>query len=330
MASSDSSGQRSAAKRQRIQSGAAAGSDAAAAAAPLSGIAVFVRRNSLQSGAQLDAWKRSLPALGAAVLESEAACSTATHAVVPTGSKGGWACLPGALRPGSGSVPAGLHYVTEHWMAACIRSRARMPEHDFVPAAALTAPAAAPAAAAAAQAVAAAALPAVVSPAAVPPAAAEAAAMAEAGAGVAEAGGSCGPAESGSMGGGGGSDPEDSSGEEADLDEEEDGDSDPGRCSGWYAREAGQLVFAPERHADDERTATLLTWNIWCSCVINKLAKATCCRPAALFSWSAAAWSWRLHGMRAAVLAVPRTTHAPAPSAAGTHWTGSDLEHSTL
>lgn len=272
MASSVSSGQRSAAKRQRQSGAAAAGSDAAAAAAPLAGIAVFVRRNSLQSGAQLDAWKRSLPSLGAVVLESEAVCSTATHAVVPTGSKGGWACLPQALRPGSGSAPAGLHYVTDHWVAACIRSRDRMPEQHFVPAAALAAPAVAAAAAAAAQRVAAASFPAAALPAAVPTAAAEAAAMAEAGAAAAEAGG---PAQSGSMGGGGGSDPEDSSGEEAELDEQEDGDSDPGRCSGWYARKAGQLVFTPERHVDDERTATLLTWNIWCGCVMYKLAKGT-------------------------------------------------------
>ncbi|PRW33603.1 heme oxygenase isoform B [Chlorella sorokiniana] len=251
-------------KRQRSSgsggSGAAAGIGAAATG-PLAGVAVFVQRNSLQSGAQLDAWKRSLPALGGALIESEAAYSDATHALVPSGSKGGWPCLPQTLQPGSAAMPAGLHYVTEHWLAACIRNRARMPEHDFAPAAAVAAAAAGPPMAkvqeqgAAAAALQAAALPS--SPAA---AAATSPIAAVAAVDAAEAGSGSVPAESGGNGGGG-SDPDDSSGEEAEDGGE--GSGDPGRCSAWYAREAGQMAFAPERHEDDNRTCTLLSWNIW-------------------------------------------------------------------
>ncbi len=235
------------AKRQRVQKGrggAAAASGVAAAARPLAGVAIYVRRSSLRSDAQLKAWKGSLPGLGAAIIDTDAACSAATHALVPDGGKGGWGCLPAALQPGSASVPAGLHYVTEQWMAACITKQARMPEGDFAPA------------------------PAAVGqvPTLVPVAAAAAGAAtqraAEATAAVAAAGGSNGPAVGGSNGGSGGgsSDSEDSSGEQ----EEGEEGGDPARCTQWYAWEAAQLVCAPKRRAkEDEEIWSLLTWNVW-------------------------------------------------------------------
>ncbi len=86
---------------------------------PLAGVCLFVPVKALPAGsAVFAAWKRSLPALGAAVTQDGGA--SITHAVVPAAGNGAanWGCLPPRLAPPG---PPGLHYVTQHWWVLCCR-----------------------------------------------------------------------------------------------------------------------------------------------------------------------------------------------------------------
>lgn len=83
---------------------------------PLAGVCLYVPVKALPAGsAVFAAWKRSLPALGAAVTQDgKTPAAGITHAVVPQAPSGAanWGCLPPALAPPG---PPGLHYVTQHW-----------------------------------------------------------------------------------------------------------------------------------------------------------------------------------------------------------------------
>ncbi|KAL4858948.1 DNA-directed DNA/RNA polymerase mu [Chlorella vulgaris] len=87
------------------------------------------------SGSVLKAWQANVPALGGSIIQDaqEAASLAAiTHCVVPQPG-GGWPSIPSSLHPGSTRVPPGLHYVTQQWVADCMRSQRWLPEDKYQP-----------------------------------------------------------------------------------------------------------------------------------------------------------------------------------------------------
>lgn len=87
------------------------------------------------SGSVLKAWQAHVPALGGSIIQDaqEAASLAAiTHCVVPQPG-GGWPSIPSSLHPGSTRVPPGLHYVTQQWVADCMRSQRWLPEDKYQP-----------------------------------------------------------------------------------------------------------------------------------------------------------------------------------------------------